>query len=178
MGIMLSLAMTAKYFDKFIPHVHPIHIIALLIGISLLRFYPSIIFLTSYVIMKNAIFGVEGPTIVASAIHIAQPFSLLLILLIRLKMFKDKNKPIQILIMSAIIIMTLSLYLFIMIMADSEYTRVTDTSVPFWERVRLALIYPGDWMNVTVSAAMSVAIVPIVYTIFKPMVDTLTQQKY
>ncbi|MCR8612952.1 MAG: hypothetical protein NC236_00505 [Mycoplasma sp.] len=163
MGLMLGISLTARYFDNFIPHAHPIHIIALLIGISLLRVFPAFIFTGAYILIKSLIFGIEGPTLIASGIHLLEPVSLLIICFA--KYFKNKNWYIYSSILIAFIIIALASYLFLMIIGDSEYTRVINNSISFWERVRLALIYPGDWFNLTVTTALSILIVPSAYFI-------------
>lgn len=175
-GLILSLALTAKLFDKFIPHVHPIHIIVLLVGISILRFYSSVLLIATYKITKGLLFSFEGPTTVAIGLHILQIFSLLLFSFTRL--FRDKGWKIHLSAMIGFIVLTMSVYLFLMIIADSEYTRVSDSSIQFWERVRLALIYPGDWMNVTITTALAIGIVPTIYLTLNPLVKMLEQNRH
>lgn len=176
MGMLLSIALTSKYFDKFIPHVHPFHIVTLLIGIAILRVIASLLFVSSYVLASSVMFGVEGPTMLASVVHTAESFSLLLFCLF--KFFNEKEYYIKLVMMTILIIISMLLYLFLMIVGDSEYTRVSDSTIPFWERVRLALIYPGDWMNITVSTAIAIGIVPISYFTLKPLVNRMKKNTW
>ncbi|TCG12104.1 hypothetical protein [Mycoplasma todarodis] len=175
-GILLSLAVTAKYFDNFIPHVHPLHIVCLITGIAILRTIPSFLLVGSYVLLSSVIFGVEGPTLIASVLHTCESLTLLLICITTI--YKEKSRIKHLILLISLIIISCMLYLFIMILGDSEYTRVTNSNTPFWERVRLALIYPGDWMNLTVSCAFSVVVAPIVYSILNPLIINKLKVKY
>lgn len=175
-GILLAVAVTAKYFDKFIPHVHPFHIVCLITGITLLRTISATLLVGSYVLITSITFGVEGPTVLASALHTLQTFVLLIICLARI--IKSEKIQIRIATQIALIVITMMLYLFVMIIADSEYTRIGNSNVPFWERVRLALIYPGDWMNVTVSTAFTIGISPTVYLILSPFIKNISNNSF
>ena len=128
-GILLSIALTAKYFDKFIPHVHPFHIVSLLIGIALLRVASSFMLIGSYILSSSLLFGIDGPTMLAFVLHAGNKFILLLFCFVRY--FRNKNSLQLTFIMIILIIITLALYLFIMIIADSEYTRVLTSETPF-----------------------------------------------
>ena len=175
-GIFLALAITSKFFDKFIPHVHPLHFIILLAGIALLRTISSVLFIGSYILLSDLIFGIEGPTLFATLIHTTATISLLLFSFTR--MFRDKNWKIYYSIMIGLIILVMSIFLFLTVVGDSEYTRVMDSSVPFWERARLALIYPGDWLNILVSASISIGIVPMLYRILNPIAMKMQENKF
>ncbi len=175
-GILLSLAVTAKYFDHFIPHVHPLHIVCLITGITVLRTIPSLLLVGSYILLSSVIFGIEGPTLIASVFHTCESLALLLVSFASI--YKKKSRIKHLIILISLIIVSCMLYLFIMIIGDSEYTRVTNSNIPFWERVRLALIYPGDWMNLTVSCAFSIVIAPMVYSILNPLIVSKLKVKY
>ena len=95
------------------------------------------------------------------AMHILQLLSLIIVSLIW--NFKNKKIQIQISILIGLIILTMLVYLTFMIIGDSDYS---SHSISFWERVRLALIWPGDWLNVLITASIAIAIIPVLYGTF------------
>ena len=162
-GMILGLAIGATYFDKFIPHVHPIHIVVLLIGITIMRFRVSVVLITSFIILRTLLFGFNGITLFMVSIHIISTLSLLLASTTSLIIEKMNGKWKRTIIIP-IIIITMMFYLTFMIIGDSDYS---PKSIGFLERVRLALIFPGDWLNVTISTSISIVIVPIAYITFE-----------
>ena len=161
-GMILGVAIAAKYFDRFIPHVHPLHIVVLLIGLSIMRFRVSIILMSSYIILKIILFGPGGITAFMVGFHIAGTLSLLIVSLtpIIVKKMDGKYKS---LIIIPIIILTMSFYLVFAVIGDTDYSA---KDLPFVKKLWLNLIYPGDWLNVLIATAFSIVIVPIAYISF------------
>lgn len=166
-GMILGIAVAAKYFDRFIPHVHPFHFVVLLIGLSIMRFRVSIVLIISYIIVKIILFGPEGITGFMITFHILSTASLLLVSTVRLfsKRMGGKYKSWVII---PIIIGTMVIALIFKIIGDSDYS--LDKGLSFFERVRLALIYPGDWLDATIGTALSIVIVPIAYSVFENLI--------
>ena len=175
-GIFLAIAITSRFFDKFIPHIHPLHIIILLSGIAILRVVSSFLFIGSYILLSDLLFGVEGPTLLAMVIHTIAAASLLLFCFIR--MFRNKNWKIYYSAMVGLIILVMSIYLFLTVMGDSEYVRVSDSTKPFWTRAWMVLIFPGDWLNILVSTAISIGTVPLIYRVMNPISNKLQNNKF
>lgn len=168
-AIVLSLAITSKFFDRFIPHVHFVHYVVLIIGISLLRFFNAVILIVAYTLITMLFFPGHSPTPYAMIGHLLNHITLLLVW--TFKLFKQ-SKTRDYVILPSVVFFTLLLYLFIMTLADSEYTRISSPKTPFMKRVYLALIYPGDWMKITVTAAIAVPLTPIVFSTLNPIIET------
>ena len=162
-GMILAIAIAAKYFDRFIPHVHPLHIVILLIGISIMRFRVSVILIATYIIVKMLLFGPTGITGFMITFHIFSTISLLIVSSAS-PVIKKMNGKYKKLIIVPIIIFAMIVALTLKVIGDSDYTPKT---TPFFERARLALIYPGDWLNALIATSLSIAIVPIAYVAFE-----------
>ena len=130
-GVILSLSITAKYFDRFIPHVHPIHVVVILIGISIMRLRVSILLIISYIILKMILFGPGGITGFMITVHTLATVSLLLMSSISF-FLKKMNSKYKIAIFIPIIIFTMIIYLAFTVIGDTDYS---PKELPFTKKI-------------------------------------------
>ena len=138
-GLLLSLAITSKFFDNFIPHVHPIHVVMLVIGMLVLRVYMASFLLASYLILKFVLFGFREPTAFMIGMHLLA-VSLLFLISIASSV-KIKNVKLRYVVIFLTIIIVMGMYLTLWIIGDTDYS---PKQVPFAKKMWLALIWPGD----------------------------------
>ncbi len=172
-GILLGCTLFLNFIDIYIPHVHALHKVFLILAIGLIGFYRSLILLVLFSALEYFIGG--GKYIIIwqqFALQTIALYSFLLIVIYR----NMKEKNLIYLILNIVLIFIV--FLFIKVLGDSFIT--INNTHNFIKSFWLAIIWPGDWLDSLTSCIVTILVLCTSYkSLFMIYQDQfINKQKY
>lgn len=169
-AVFIALAIVGKMIDRFIPHIHPFQMLFLLVGIAFLGIIRGLILINLTIIVGYLLFGTTEITAFMISMHIIGQELLVIVGII--KYWNIKNKTMYLISATSLIMGVMTIYLFFVILGDSDYS---PKSISILKRMYLALIFPGDGLNVLITTMILMMVLPVTINVLK---KTYTPNQY